>query len=145
MLVATWVKDQLVAANQNRVDFQEFGWWILKRREVLNGPSAVVSRVPLELPDAEIKQGLIEGSRSLLEPQHQEIMQAVRIQRLKRRETSPEDPTKSNWVSGKSVRVIFPADELRQKFFSWGEHIFYGNMSPSGSMFLPPSTALSAK
>ena len=120
MLVAAWVRDQLVATNQNRVDFQEFGWWILERREVLSGPSAVVSRVPLELSDAEIKQGLIEGSRSLLEPQHQEIMQAVRIQRLKRRETSLEDPTKSNWVPGKSIRVIFPADELCQKFLSLG-------------------------
>ena len=77
MLVAAWVRDQLLAANQNRVDFQEFGWWILEHREVLSGPSAVVSRVPLELSDAEIKQGLIEGSRSLLEPQYQEIMKGI--------------------------------------------------------------------
>ena len=84
MLVAPWVRDQLVAANQNRVDFQEFGWWILERREVLSGPSAVVSRVPLELSDVEVHQGLLEGARSLLDPQHVEVMKAVRVQRLKR-------------------------------------------------------------
>ena len=76
----------------------------------------MVSRVPLELSDAEIKQGLIEGSRSLLEPQYQEIMKGIRIQRLKRREVVKEDLAKSLWVPGKSVRVIFLADELRQKF-----------------------------
>ena len=49
-----WAQDQLIAANQNRVDFQEFGWWVLERREVFSGPSAVISRVPLELSDKEI-------------------------------------------------------------------------------------------
>ena len=47
MLVVAWARDQLIAADQNRVDFQEFGFWILERREVLSGPSAVISRVPL--------------------------------------------------------------------------------------------------
>ena len=51
MLVAAWVRDQIVAANQNRVDLNEHGWWILKCREVFSGPSAVISRVPLELSD----------------------------------------------------------------------------------------------
>jgi len=69
MLVAAWARDQLVSADQNRVDFQEYGFWILERREVMSGPSAVVSQVPMELSDQEIKQGLLEGSKSLLEPQ----------------------------------------------------------------------------
>ena len=92
MLVSTWVRDQLIEANQNCVDFQEFGSWILERREVLSGPSAVILRVPLELSDVEIQQGLVEGSRSLLEPQFHEIMKAVRVQQLKRREVSAEGP-----------------------------------------------------
>ena len=46
MLVAPWARDQLIAANQNRVDFQEFGWWVLEHREVFSGPSAVISRIP---------------------------------------------------------------------------------------------------
>ena len=138
MLVAAWVRDQLLAANQNRVDFQEFGWWILEHREVLSGPSAVVSRVPLELNDAEIKQGLIEGSRSLLEPQYQEIMKGIRIQRLKRREIAKEDPTKSLWVPGKSVRVIFPADELRQKFLSLGGVYLFWQYVPIRE-YVPPT------
>ena len=54
-----------MAANQNRVDLNEHGWWILERRELFIGPSAVVSRVPLEQSDQEIEQGLIDGSRSL--------------------------------------------------------------------------------
>ena len=66
MLVATWARDQLVSANQNRVDFQEYGYWIVERREVMSGPSAVISQVPLELSEEEIKQGLLEGSKSLL-------------------------------------------------------------------------------
>ena len=138
MLVAAWVRDQLLAANQNRVDFQEFGWWILEHREVLSGPSAVVSRVPLELSDAEIKQGLIEGSRSLLEPQYQEIMKGIRIQRLKRREVAKEDPAKSLWVPGKSVRVIFPADELRQKFLSLGGVYLFWQYVPIQE-YVPPT------
>ena len=125
MLVALWTRDQLITVNRNRVDFQEFGWWVLERREVFSGPSAVVSRVPLELSDTEIQQGLIEGARSLLEPQYQEVMKAIRVQRLKRREVSKEDPTKSSWVPGKSVRLIFPADELRQKFLQLGGIYLY--------------------
>ena len=127
MLVAPWVQDQLIAANQNCVDFQEFGWWVLERWEVFSGPSAVavVSHVPLELSDTEIQQGLLEGARSLLEPQYQEVMKAIRVQRLKRREVSKEDPTKSSWVLGKSVRLIFPADELRQKFLQLGGIYLY--------------------
>ena len=70
MLVAAWVRDKIVAANQNRVDLAEHGWWIFERREVFSGPSAVISRVPLELSDQEIKRGLIDGSRSLLDPQY---------------------------------------------------------------------------
>ena len=77
MLVTAWARDQLVSADQNRVDFQEYGFWILERHEVMSGPSAVVSQVPLELSDEEIKQGLLEGSKSLLEPQVSELMRAV--------------------------------------------------------------------
>ena len=83
MLVAASVRDKLVAVNQNRVDFEEFKWWILERREVLSGPSAVVSHVPLELSEVEIQQGLLEGSRSLLETQYHEAMKAMCVQRLK--------------------------------------------------------------
>ena len=54
MLVAPWARDQLIAANQNRVDFQEFGWWVLEHREVFSGPSIIISHVPLELSDKEI-------------------------------------------------------------------------------------------
>ena len=138
MLVAAWARDQLVAADQNRVDFQEFGYWILERREVLSGPSAVVSRVPLELSDEEIKQGLLEGSKSLLEPQVSDMMKAVRVQRLKRREVSTEDSKQSNWVPGKSVRVIFPADELRQKFLGLGGIYLFWQYVPIRE-YVPPT------
>ena len=138
MLVAPWVRDQLVAANQNRVDFQEFGWWILERREVLSGPSAVVSRVPLELSDVEVHQGLLEGARSLLDPQHVEVMKAVRVQRLKRREVSKDDPTQSRWVPGKSVRVIFPSEDLRQRFLSLGGLYLFWQYVPIRE-YVPPS------
>ena len=138
MLVAAWARDQLIQADQNRVDFQEFGFWILERREVLSGPSAVISRVPLELSDDEIKQGLLEGSRSLLEAPVIDIMKAVRIQRLKRREVSAEDPTKSSWVPGKSVRIIFPADELRQKFLGLGGIYLYWQYVPIRE-YVPPT------
>ena len=83
MLVAPWVHDQLVATNQNRVGFQEFGWWILEHREVLSGPLAVLSWVPLELSDVEVHQGLLKAARSLLDPQHVEVMKVVRVQQLK--------------------------------------------------------------
>ena len=106
--------------NQDKVDFGEFGWWILEWREVFSGPSVVISQVPLELSKAEIQQGLLEGSRSLLEPQYHEAMKAMRVQRLKWREVATDDPTKSVWVLGKSVRVIFPVDDLRQKFLNLG-------------------------
>ena len=45
---------------------------------MMSGPSAMVSQVPLELNDDEIKQGLLEGSRLLLDPQISELMKAVR-------------------------------------------------------------------
>ena len=138
MLVAPWARDKLVSAEQNRVDFQEFGFWILERREVMSGPSAVVSQVPLELSDEEIKQGLLEGSKSLLEPQVSELMKAVRVQRLKRREISTEDPRQSKWVPGKSVRVIFPADELRQKFLGLGGIYLFWQYVPIRD-YVPPT------
>ena len=72
-------------------------------------------------------------------------MKAARVQWLKRREVSAEDPTKSSWIPGKSVRVIFPADELQQKFLSLGDYICFGSTFPSGSMFHRPSTAPSVK
>ena len=126
MLVAAWVRDKIVAANQNRVDLAEHGWWILERREVFSGPSAVISRVPLELSEQEIKRGLIDGSRSFLEPQCIPMLDALRVQRLKRREVSADDPKTSTWVPGKSVRLIFPAEELRQKFLSLdGIYLFW--------------------
>ena len=62
---------------------------------MFSGPSVVISRVPLELSEAEIQQGLLEGSRSLLQPQYHEAMKAVRVQRLKRLEVATDDPTKS--------------------------------------------------
>ena len=103
---------------------------MLERREVFSGPSAVVSHVPLELSDTEIQQGLIEGARSLLEPQYQEVMKAIRVQRLKRREVSKENPTKSSWALGKSIRLIFPADELRQKLLQLGGIYLYWQYVP---------------
>ena len=138
MLVAAWARDQLVSADQNRVDFQEYGFWILERREVMSGPSAVVSQVPLELSDEEIKQGLLEGSKSLLEPQVSELMKAVRVQRLKRREISTGDSRQSSWVPGKSVRVIFPADELRQKFLGLGGIYLFWQYVPIRE-YVPPT------
>ena len=138
LLVAAWVRDKIVAANQNRFNFEEFGWWILERREVLSGPSAVVSRVPLELSDAEVQQGLFEGARSLLDPQLNEMMKAIRVQRLKRRETNKEDPSKSTWVPGKSVRVIFPAEDLRQKFLNLGGIYLFWQYVPIRE-YVPPT------
>lgn len=138
MLVAAWVRNKIVAANQNRFNFEEFGWWILERREVLSGPSAVVSRVPLELSDAEVQQGLFEGARSLLDPQLNEMMKAIRIQRLKCRETNKEDPSKSTWVPGKSVRVIFPAEDLRQKFLNLGGIYLFWQYVPIRE-YVPPT------
>ena len=138
MLVATWARDQLVSANQNRVDFQEYGFWILERREVMSGPSAVISQVPLELSEEEIKQGLLEGSKSLLEPQVSEMMKAVRVQRLKRREMTNDESKQSKWVPGKSVRVIFPADELRQKFLGLGGIYLFWQYVPIRE-YVPPT------
>ena len=138
MLVAAWVRDKIVATNQNRVDLKEHGWWILERREVFSGPSAVISRAPLELSDQEIKQGLIDGSRSLLEPQYVPLLDALRVQRLKRREVSAEDPKKSTWAPGKSVRIIFPAEELRQKFLSMGGVYLFWQYVPIRE-YVPPS------
>ena len=39
----------------------------------------MVSHVPLEPSDQEIKQGLIDGSRSLLEPLYMQLMDALRV------------------------------------------------------------------
>ena len=138
LLLAAWARDKVVASNQPRVDLTEFGWWILERREVFSGPSAVASRVPLELNDADVQQGLIEGARSLLEPQYQDLMKAIRIQRLKRRESSPDDPKKFSWVPGKSVRVIFPTDDLRQKFLSLGGIYLFWQYVPIRE-YVPPT------
>ena len=138
MLVAAWVRDKIVAANLNRVDLAEHGWWIFERREVFSGPSAVISRVPLELSDQEIKRGLIDGSRSLLDPQYLQLLDAVRVQRLKRREVSATDPKTSTWVPGKSVRLIFPAEELRQKFLSSGGIYLYWQYVPIRE-YVPPT------
>ena len=80
----------------------------------------VISWVPLELSDVEIQQGLVEDSRSLLEPQFHEIMKAMRVQQLKRQQVSAEDPTKSSWVLGKSVRVIFQQMNFDKSFSVWG-------------------------
>lgn len=55
----------------------------------------MISRIPLELSDQEVKQGLIDGSKSLLEPQYIQLMDALGMQELKRREISGEDPKKS--------------------------------------------------
>ena len=104
----------------------------------MSGPSAVVSQVPLELSDEEIKQGLLEGSKSLLEPQVSELMKAVRVQRLKRREISTGDSRQSSWVPGKSVRVIFPADELHQKFLGLGGIYLFWQYVPIRE-YVPPT------
>ena len=128
----------MVVANQNRVNFEEFGWWILERHEVLSGPSAVVSRVPLELSRVEIQQGLFEGSRSLLDPQYYAVMKGIRVQRLKRRETSKEDPSKSTWVPGKLVRVILLAEDLRQKFLNLGGVYLFWQYLPIRE-YVPPT------
>ena len=138
LLLAAWARDKVVASNQPRVDLTEFGWWILERREVFSGPSAVASQVPLELNDADVQQGLIEGAWSLLEPQYQDLMKAIRIQRLKRRESSPDDPKKFSWVPGKSVRVIFPTDDLRQKFLSLGGIYLFWQYVPIRE-YVPPT------
>ena len=138
MLLVAWDRDQIVTVNQNRVELNKFGWWVLERREVFSGPLAVVSRVPLELNESEIQQGFIEGARSMLEPQFQDLMKAIRVQRLKRRETSAEGPTKSSWVPGKSVRVIFPTDDLGQKFQSLGDVYLFWQFVPIRD-YVPPT------
>ena len=145
LLLAAWARDQIVAANQNRVELNEFGWWVFERREVFSGPLAVVSRVPLELNELEMHKGLIEGARSMLEPQFQDLMKAIRVQRLKRRETSAEGPTKSSWVPGKSVRVIFPGDELRQKFLSLGGVYLFWQLGPIRDYVTPRFIVLFAR
>lgn len=106
MLVTNWVRDQIVAANQNSLDLNEHGWWIFERWEVFNGFLAVISSVPIEFSNQEIKQGLIDGSRSLLEPL--QVVGWTRVQHLKRREISPEDPKISTCAPGKSAQIIFP-------------------------------------
>ena len=138
LLFAAWVRDKIISANQNRFDMAEFGWWILERREVFSGPSVVISRVPLELSDQEIKQGLIDGSKSLLEPRLVQMLDSLRVQRLKRREVSHEDPKKSTWVPGKSVRIIFATDELRSRFLNLGGIYLYWQFVPVRD-YVPPS------
>ena len=56
-----------------------------------------------------------------------------------------EDPKKSTWAPGKSVRIIFPAEELRQKFLNLGAFTSFGNMSQFVNMFPLPITAQSVK
>ena len=139
MLVAAWVRDQIVAANQNRVVLNEHGWWILEHREVFSGPSAVISCVPLELSDQEIKQGLIDGFQDLFWiHQYVHLLDALRVQRLKWREISVEDPKKSTWAPGKSVRIIFPTEELRQKFLNLGGIYLFWQYVPIRE-YVPPS------
>ena len=138
MLVAAWARDQLISADQNRVDFQEYGFWILERREVLSGPSAVVSQSHWNCQTKKSSRGFWEGSKSLLEPQVSELMKAVRVQRLKRREILPGESKQSSWVPGKSVRVIFPADELRQKFLGLGGIYLFWQYVPIRE-YVPPT------
>ena len=85
LLLSSWARDQVVASNQNVVTVGQFGKWVLERREVFSGPSAVISRVPLQLSDEEIQNGIYEGARSLLEPKQLEVLKSIRVQRLKRR------------------------------------------------------------
>ena len=73
------------------------------------------------------------------------FLDALRVERLKRREISVEDPKKSTWAPGKSVRIIFPAEELRQKFLNLGAFTNFGNMSQFVNMFPLPITAQSVK
>ena len=102
------------------------------------GPRQLFLVFLLELSDKEIHQGLIEGARSMIEPQYQEVMKAIRMQRLKRREVSQEDPTKSSWVPGKPVRVIFPGDKIRQEFLQLGGIYLFWQYVPIRD-YVPPS------
>ena len=95
-------------------------------------------RVPLELSEVEIQQGLFEGARSLLEPQHHKMMKVVRVQRLKRKETNKEDSSKSIWVLGKLVRVIFLAEKHRQKFLNLGGIYMFWQYVPIRE-YMPPT------
>ena len=72
-------------------------------------------------------------TRSMLQ-----LLDAVRVQRLKRREVSVTDPKSSTWVPGKSVRLIFPAEELRQKFLSSGGIYLYWQYVPIRE-YVPPT------
>ena len=65
-------------------------------------------------------------------------MKAVRVQRLKRREISNDESKQSRWVPGKSVRVIFPADELRQKFLGLGGIYLFWQYVPIRE-YVPPT------
>ena len=92
----------------------------------------------MELSNAEVQQGLFEGARSLLDPRLNEMMKAIRVQWLKRRETNKDDPCKSTWVPGKLVRVIFPAEDLRQKFLNLGGIYLFWQYVPIRE-YVPPT------
>ena len=74
---------------------------------MLNGPSVVVSRVPLELSDAEIKQGLVEGSSSLLEPQNQEVMDNSENSTSEAKRNLPRGPHKNKLGTGQIGKSHF--------------------------------------
>ena len=71
--------DQVLASNQNIVTIGQFRRWVLEHHEAFNGPLAVISRVPLSLGEEKIKNGLYEGSRSLLEPKQLEVLKTIRV------------------------------------------------------------------
>ena len=52
----------------------QFGRWVLERRDVFSGPSVVISHVPLQLSEDEVKKGIYKGAKSLLEPKQLELL-----------------------------------------------------------------------
>ena len=86
----------------------------------------MISRVPLQLSDDEVRKGIYDGARSLLDPKQLEVLQSIRVQHLKRREFDPADPIKSVWALGGSVHVIFPSTEVQRHFLSLcGIYLFW--------------------
>ena len=79
LLLSSWARDQLLASNQNLVTVGQFSKWVLECREVLSGPSVVISRVPLQLLDDEVCKGIYDGARSLLNPKQLEVLQSIRV------------------------------------------------------------------
>ena len=67
----------------------------------------------MQLSDDKVCKGIYDGARSLLDPKQLEVLQSIRVQRLKHRELDPADPTKSRWALGGSVRIIFPSPEVQ--------------------------------